>query len=320
MKRVFWFVCWLLGLFFLSTLQAAAQDKVVVVPLLGNEATGNATEGDVLDGKTFSNDTGAGLGGTMEHQEGDHASTAQEGSGGVNYFTAQKGYYDGDDRVSAADAQVAALDANLSSDNIRSAVKIFGVEGNSNVVNTSSGNAAAGEILKDKKAWVAGNEVTGTRYGGCTCTGTLHGTRWCDNEDGTVTDMNTCLVWLQKADWGGEKPWREPGDWSHNDDAHTRAGLLYAGATDANLSDESVEGDWRLPTKSELYGLANGTEAVRSGNMRAFTGVQGFYYLSSSTKAGYTDRAWFVDLYGGLAEYSLKSYSTRYVWPVRSGN
>ena len=45
------------------------------------------------------------------------------------------------------------------------------------------------------------------RYGGCTCTGTMFGKRWCDNGDGTVTDLTTCLVWLKKADWGGQKVW-----------------------------------------------------------------------------------------------------------------
>ena len=33
----------------------------------------------------------------------------------------------------------------------------------------------------------------------CECLGTLNGTRWCDNEDGTVTDLSTCLVWLKNT-------------------------------------------------------------------------------------------------------------------------
>lgn len=37
----------------------------------------------------------------------------------------------------------------------------------------------------------------------CTCKGTLYENRWCDNGNGTVTDLTTCLVWLKKADWGG---------------------------------------------------------------------------------------------------------------------
>ena len=80
----------------------------------------------------------------------------------------------------------------------------------------------------------------------------LAATRFMDNGDGTVTDLTTCLVWLQKADWGGAKPW-EDCTTSH-DDAHSRAGILISGTVGANLSDGSVEGDWRLPTKTELVG------------------------------------------------------------------
>jgi hypothetical protein len=154
-------------------------------------------------------------------------------------------------------------------------------------------------------------------YGGCTCSGTLNGTRWCDNGNGTVTDLTTCLVWLKKADWGGRKPLRAAGT---VDDAPSRAGLLYAGATDANLSDGSVEGNWRLPTKTELYGVANGTEAVRTGNMRAFTGVKSYdYYWSSSTDASLNNHAWIVRLDDGTVMTSWKD-ADGCVWPVRSGN
>jgi hypothetical protein len=53
-------------------------------------------------------------------------------------------------------------DADLVSGNIRSGVSIFGVAGDPNVVNTASGDAAAGDILSAKKAWVDGTEVTGS--------------------------------------------------------------------------------------------------------------------------------------------------------------
>ena len=109
---------------------------------------GNATTADVLDGKTFSNDMGTGLTGIMPNR------------GGMSYTptttdqSIAAGYYNGSGKVEG--------DTNLVSVNIRSGVTIFGVAGNTNVVDTSSGDAAAGEILKDKKAWVDGNEVTGT--------------------------------------------------------------------------------------------------------------------------------------------------------------
>ena len=150
----------------------------------------------------------------------------------------------------------------------------------------------------------------------CTCKGTLVGTRWCDNGDGTVTDMTTCLIWLKKADWGGSKKWE---DCTTHDDVHTRAGLLSAGATGANLSDGSAVGDWRLPTKTELYNLAHGTEAVLFGNMRAFTGVQPSYYWSSTTYEGDSTIAWVVYMDDGGVVSNGKG-NVNYVWPVRSGN
>ena len=216
--------------------------------------------------------------------------------------TIAEGYHDGSGYVEG--------DVDLVTGNIRSGATIFGVNGDPNVVDTSSGDAAAGDILSGKKAWVDGSEVTGERYGGCTCTGTLTGTRWCDNGDGTVTDLlgyngkGKCLVWLQDASWGGAKPWE---DCSGRDDAHTKASS-YGGEYN----------DWRLPTLSELYGLTHGTEPVLSDNPRTFTGVQSGIYWSSTTDADDTSSAWLVFLYHGHVNSYDKTYDY-YVWPVRGG-
>lgn len=53
-------------------------------------------------------------------------------------------------------------DADLISANIKSGVNIFGVQGNSNVVDTSPGTAAAGDIFTGKIAFVDGVQLTGT--------------------------------------------------------------------------------------------------------------------------------------------------------------
>ena len=65
------------------------------------------------------------------------------------------------------------------------------------------------------------------------CEGTRSaGGRWCDNGDGTVTDMTTCLVWLKYASWGGAKPWRSgetdcsSPDYVCYDDARYRVSIL----------------------------------------------------------------------------------------------
>ena len=41
----------------------------------------------------------------------------------------------------------------------------------------------------------------------CVCNGMLSPKgRWCNEGEGYVLDMTTCLVWLRHVPWGGEKP------------------------------------------------------------------------------------------------------------------
>ena len=58
--------------------------------------------------------------------------------------------------------QTIAGDADLISANIKSGANIFGVAGNSNVVDTSAGDATAAQILSGKKAYVDGSLITGS--------------------------------------------------------------------------------------------------------------------------------------------------------------
>ncbi|MBB1127437.1 DUF1566 domain-containing protein, partial [Thiospirillum jenense] len=298
----------------------------------------DAAVGDVLTGKTFCNSSACGQTGTMANNG------AQDITPSTSAQTITAGYHNG--------SGVVAGDANLNSHNIKSGVSIFGVAGHSNVVDTSSGDAVADDILLNKKAWVDGAEVTGsiptqtlsaantTVSAGyyattpldtvdsdlaaanikkgtvifgvtgsyetppCNCAGgTLVGTRWCDNGNGTVTDLlgatvddktkGRCLVWLKSASWGGRKKWE---DSETQDDAHTRAGVLASGVTGSDLSDGSVAGDWRLPTISELRALTTNPQRILSTSVGPFSGVQSFNYWSSSTKASFTTHAWTVYL------------------------
>ena len=300
---------------------------------------------EVLVDKTFWGLTSGAWGtktGTMPDREGDNASTAQGESGGVNYFTAPEGFYDGDDRVSATDAQVGELDANLSSDNIRSTVTIFGVAGNSNVVNTRSGDAAATDMRTGKKAWVDGSEVTGTgcaevpRTGQTTSYATgddgdlekgvaWPSTRFTDNGDGTVTDNLTGLIWLKMASCNSDSTPPTTGTltWTN---ALTFCNALQDGG--CGLSDGSAAGEWRLPNRFELESLldlafkspplsnASGTAQWSEGD--AFTGVTSSYYWSSTSVAGSTNNAWGVYMIYGYADTGAKA-GTRCVWPVRGG-
>jgi hypothetical protein len=152
------------------------------------------------------------------------------------------------------------------------------------------------------------------------CEGTLSALgRWCDQGDGTVKDMTTGLVWLKKADWGGYLPFWDNLVFA---DALYRATVLWDGSPyegTAGLSDGSSEGDWRLPTKNELVGIAVGTEYIRTSQMHFFTGVQSYYYWSGTSYAGYPSSAWNVDMLNGNVYHYGKDNSFC-VWPVRSDN
>lgn len=235
--------------------------------------------------------------------------------------TVSAGYY--------AATDLTTVDGDLATGNVRSTVTLFGVAGDPNVVNTSSGDATAVDLLTGKKAWVDGTEITGTYTAApCTCSGTLSGTRWCDNGNGTVTDLlgstvngklqGRCLVWLQNANCSmvvlagilkiSTLNWFDAVIWS----SAVKNG-------DCGLSDGSVEGDWRLPTKTELQVLTTGTEQVRSGTPGPFTSIQPAYYWSSTTDAIGTSFARDVSLGNGSVAGGGKTMPNDYVWPVRGG-
>ena len=143
-----------------------------------------------------------------------------------------------------------------------------------------------------------------------TCDGTLSaGGRWCDNGDGTVTDMTTGLVWLQNAGCMGLMGWYDA----------IKKPIEDLRAPDCGLTDGSEWGDWRLPTISELSGIIQGTEYVRHNRQFFFTNVRSGLYWSSTTYAGTTFYAWYVYMYNGVVYYDGKD-DGYYVWPVRSGN
>jgi len=140
----------------------------------------------------------------------------------------------------------------------------------------------------------------------------MNGSRWCDNGDGTVTDMTTSLVWLKNAGCFDSLPWVETTTWN---DAQTVTGKLTSGS--CNLSDASTAGDWRLPTKNELHGLANGVEQVRNTSPRVFSGLVNGIYCTSSTLDYLDAGVWLVHLANGSLNNILKT-SNCYVWPVRN--
>lgn len=91
--------------------------------------SGNATTGDVLSGKTFTNSDGVEYTGTMTNQG---AKTASLNCGGS--YTIPAGYHNGSGKVTA-----------------------------NSLASQTSATAAAADIASGKTAWVNGKKITGTR-------------------------------------------------------------------------------------------------------------------------------------------------------------
>ena len=111
------------------------------------QASGTATAAQVLSGATFSNTSGASTG--MMSNNGAVTMTP-----GAAAQTIAAGYHNGSGTV--------AGDANLTAANIKSGVSIFGVAGSPKVMDTTTGTAAAGDLLSGKIAFVNGAQITGS--------------------------------------------------------------------------------------------------------------------------------------------------------------
>lgn len=132
----------------------------VEIPLVGgggnavfyDTTDATATAGDILAGKTAYS-SGA-ITGSMVNN-GRQSGTISTKNGTV---TIARGYHNGGGSVS-----LRVTEKNkLISTNIKSGVSLFGVAGDSNVVDTSDADATAGQILSGKKAYVRGTMITGT--------------------------------------------------------------------------------------------------------------------------------------------------------------
>jgi len=142
------------------------------------EPEGSATETDVLSDKTFysgSNNRTVKTG-TMSTQT---LSDANE--------TVNAGYYNA--------TTLSAVDTDLAGGNIKSGITIFGFAGDSNVIDTSSGDAIAGDIFNGKIAFSDGSSLTGTLNLACN-TATFDGTGnlVADAYDGTGTGLNRWCI------------------------------------------------------------------------------------------------------------------------------
>jgi hypothetical protein len=143
--------------------------------------------------------------------------------------------------------------------------------------------------------------------------------RFTDNDDGTVTDNLTGLIWLENANCVGGLTWAN---------ALTAANALASGS--CGLTDGSVAGDWRLPNVKELqslidFGFVNPALSNAAGTGPcsptdcAFSGVQSTAYRSSTSQPEAPQNVgWSVSLAFGGTFTSAKG-NLQPVWPVRGG-
>jgi len=142
--------------------------------------------------------------------------------------------------------------------------------------------------------------------------------RYTDNDDGTVTDNRSGLIWLKDANCFGKQDW---------DTAMQNAANLVMGQ--CSLSDGSTSGMWRLPSIEEWEAMVdkNYKQPILSNSAGtdkwiendAFLSVQLDFYWSSTPFTGSTSRAWSVHLNHSRVSYDVKTV-THYVWPVRDGH
>ena len=134
--------------------------------------------------------------------------------------------------------------------------------------------------------------------------------RFTDNDDGTVRDNLTGLIWLKNANCFNTRTWT---------DGMSDANLLADG--DCGLTDGSVAGDWRVPNLKELMSLLDYSQVdlmLPAGH--PFTAVEPDDYWTSTTIAtSVKNSAWYVELDLGKSFNDLKD-GLNYVWPVRSAN
>ena len=150
--------------------------------------------------------------------------------------------------------------------------------------------------------------------------------RFVDNNDGTVTDRLTGLIWLQETHCTRYFPLDPSGPYARPwESAVAACNLLRNGY--CGLSDGSQFGDWRMPNIKELLSLIDFSQTVPalppSFPRSASASIYSLDTVWSSTTYNYSTGtpqgdAWHLDFYNGAIDHKDKE-SINGIWPVRGG-
>lgn len=133
--------------------------------------------------------------------------------------------------------------------------------------------------------------------------------RFTDNNNGTVTDTLTGLVWPKNADTFGRLSWD-----------HAKAAVAALADGQHGLSDGSAQGDWRLPSIEELMSLiADDQDPPSLPSGHPFYGCHTNLLVHSD--AGPCDMfcSWSMLRHSAYRRYDYYYAKSRsfHVWPVR---
>jgi len=162
--------------------------------------------------------------------------------------------------------------------------------------------------------------------------------RYLDNGDGTVSDLNTGLMWEEKTGTAGGSPdatdvhnvnntytWSSSGEAPDGTAFTTFLYGLNGGTSSNGVSTSGCFAghcDWRLPIIEELAGIVDlSATGCGSGSPcidPTFGPTQSYAYWSATTEAGYPGYAWYVFFGHGNVGYNVKP-NDFYVRAVRSG-
>lgn len=135
--------------------------------------------------------------------------------------------------------------------------------------------------------------------------------RFSDNDDGTILDNLTGLVWLKDANCFNRMAWPK----------HFRAIKKFNNNPHSYNCEEYTASynDWRIPNRKELGSIIDRFQIKSfAPQNELFLNMQSGWYWTSSTNASIPFNAWLVSMTSGMVGHNSKTSNNIYVWAVRS--